>query len=65
MCCSPWGHKESDTTERLNGTGFSFFTVANIASSASGLLQGPLLAHSYFIFKAQYLHYGIIHIYHG
>ena len=20
LCCSPWGHKESDTTERLNGT---------------------------------------------
>ena len=20
MCCSPWGCKESDTTERLNGT---------------------------------------------
>ena len=19
-CCSSWGHKESDTTERLNGT---------------------------------------------
>ena len=19
-CCSPWGHKESDTTERLNST---------------------------------------------
>ena len=19
-CCSPWGHKESDTTEPLNGT---------------------------------------------
>ena len=19
-CCSPWGHKESDMTERLNGT---------------------------------------------
>jgi len=19
-CCSPWGHKESDTTERLNNT---------------------------------------------
>ena len=18
VCCSPWGHKESDTTERLN-----------------------------------------------
>ena len=22
-CCSPWGHKESDTTERLNWTGNS------------------------------------------
>ena len=21
-CCSPWGHKESDTTEQLNWTGF-------------------------------------------
>ena len=20
MCCSPWGHKELDTTERLNWT---------------------------------------------
>ena len=20
MCCSPWGHKESDTTEQLNWT---------------------------------------------
>ena len=20
VCCSPWGHKESDTTERLNWT---------------------------------------------
>ena len=23
VCCSPWGHKESDTTERLNWTDFS------------------------------------------
>ena len=22
-CCSPWGHKESDTTERLNCTELS------------------------------------------
>ena len=21
VCCSPWSHKESDTTERLNCTG--------------------------------------------
>ena len=20
VCCSPWGHKESDTTERLNNS---------------------------------------------
>ena len=23
MCCSPWGHKESDTTELFQVTGFS------------------------------------------
>ena len=23
-CCSPWGRKESDTTERLNGTGHRY-----------------------------------------
>ena len=22
MCCSPWGRKESDTTERLNNKAF-------------------------------------------
>ena len=22
VCCSPWGHRESDTTERLNNIGF-------------------------------------------
>ena len=21
-CCSPWGRRESDTTEHLNGTGY-------------------------------------------
>ena len=20
VCCSPWGHKESDTTKQMNGT---------------------------------------------
>ena len=24
MCCSPWGHKESDTTEQLNRTELSY-----------------------------------------
>ena len=23
MCCSPWGHKDLDTSERLNSTGLS------------------------------------------
>ena len=25
VCCSPWGHKESDTTERLNWTELNWF----------------------------------------
>ena len=44
-CCSPWGHKESDMTEKLNantirGGGGSKFpsTVGDISS----LTQGPL-----------------------
>ena len=31
MCCSPWGHKESDTTEWLN------WTVSNIADGNENL----------------------------
>ena len=27
-CCSPWGHKESDTTERLNNKKMPFFRKA-------------------------------------
>ena len=36
-CCSPWGHKESDKTERLNwteGTGWQSFTTGTIGSQA-------------------------------
>ena len=25
VCCSPWGHKESDTTERLNNNSTVYF----------------------------------------
>ena len=28
VCCSPWGHKESDTTEQLNNNSNSF-SVSN------------------------------------
>jgi len=27
-CCSPWGHKESDTTERLNWTECTYYVLA-------------------------------------
>ena len=36
VCCSPWGHKESDTTEQLNSNNFSVLR----------LLHGPL-SHLY------------------
>ena len=26
MCCSPWGHKESDMTERLNNKQLIFYS---------------------------------------
>ena len=35
VCCSPWGHKESDTTERLNKN--------NVVFGAQGELLGPCL----------------------
>ena len=25
LCCSPWGHEESDTTEQMNWTDFIFY----------------------------------------
>ena len=30
VCCSPWGHKESDMTERLNWTHTHFYLCTNI-----------------------------------
>ena len=29
-CCSPWGHKDSDTTERLNWTALSQFGTSSL-----------------------------------
>ena len=34
-CCSPWGHKESDTTERLNNNG----NVRQKANASHFLIQ--------------------------
>ena len=32
VCCSPWGHKELDTTERLNSKGNSAFSSVQLLS---------------------------------
>ena len=33
MCCSPWGHKESDTTERLNRLASPNISVITLSES--------------------------------
>ena len=30
VCCSPWGHKESDTTEQLNGTELNCLSIVQL-----------------------------------
>ena len=35
MCCSPWGHKELDTTEQLNNKG----SLQDAAAAAAKSLQ--------------------------
>ena len=35
-CCSPWGHKELDTTEQLNSTELNNDSISD--SDSSGLL---------------------------
>ena len=34
-CCSPWGHKESDTTERLNNNNNSIIENPEIKQSTA------------------------------
>ena len=38
-CCGPWGHKESDTTERLNLTELNRVMMANFGMHHSRLKQ--------------------------
>ena len=35
VCCSPWGHKESDTTDRLNCTELSSIKETNLVADNS------------------------------
>ena len=37
VCCSPWGHKESDTTERLNNNKFIYLTDAALSCGIQDL----------------------------
>ena len=46
-CCSPWGHKELDTTERLNNKSNRQQKDYDLASLHLGLsLPSPLQSHS-------------------
>ena len=40
MCCSPWGCKESDTTERLNGTELRHDQSVDLLASKPVLILG-------------------------
>ena len=42
-CCSPWGHKESDTTEQLNCTELNDFLFMACISVISSLVSVHLI----------------------
>ena len=43
VCCSPWGPKESDTTERLNNMGKSPLSHTELAGALTALMGGGFL----------------------
>ena len=47
-CCSPWSHKESDTTERLNNKGKDV-AVSGTALKKKFQCLGRRVYHTYFI----------------
>ena len=54
VCCSPWGHKELDTTERLNNNyHYSSSSSSNYHTSTTAIKTVLLLQLQYFnkIFK--------------
>ena len=50
MCCSLWGHKESDTTEQLNNNNIKDFpflpVVDNLDVAETGILYSNFPYHS-------------------
>ena len=45
MCCSPWGRKESDTTERLNKIQTNELFISREHSISKALSREPCLQH--------------------
>ena len=43
LCCSPWGHKELDTTEQLNWTEVDATTVENSMEISQKVKNRPIL----------------------
>ena len=41
VCCSPWGHKELDTTEQLNKTSKGSERISNSVQLQSPALPSP------------------------
>ena len=39
VCCSSWGHKESDTTEQLNGNEITFLDHSDLKVSPSTIYK--------------------------
>ena len=46
MCCSPWGGKESDMTERLNLTELNDDVTVNSEHGYTNHIYGKIVEHS-------------------
>ena len=55
MCCSPWGLKELDTTERLNSSTKLDWSrqASGIVSHGARVLNQALLPQTHFLFVAR------------
>ena len=57
MCCNPWGHKEADTTERLNDSLSSFVEpFPGVLSISTPCLPLPDSVSSVFLIEVQMIY---------